>query len=193
MYRSTLSTMVGMKLTKCYSLLLLTERATSFRLLSLSSSSSHGRRYYSFRRTSIEPYLTQPLHAKKSFDYSSDVPYEILPLQEVIENLTARTTGASTAITVDEHLKTGLSNEDFTKILEEVGPNALEPPVKKSIWELWLQQFDGKISLFLLLPIIMFCVIGALCQVGHRYNSGETLSIHSHILTIEHFTHHQMD
>ncbi len=87
-------------------------------------------------------------------------------MQEVIENLTALTTGASTTITVDDHLKTGLSNEDATKILEEVGSNSLEPPAKKSIWELWLQQFDGKISFFLLLPIIMFCVIGALCQVG---------------------------
>lgn len=73
-------------------------------------------------------------------------------MQEVIENLTARTT-------VDDHLKTGLSNEEASKLLEEVGPNALEPPVKKSIWELWLQQFDGKIFLFLLLPNIMFCVI----------------------------------
>jgi len=82
-------------------------------------------------------------------------------LQEVIENLTARTTGASTTITVDDHLKTGLSIDDHLKILEEVGPNALEPPAKKSIWELWLQQFDGKISFFLLLQIIMFCVIDA--------------------------------
>lgn len=149
-----------MKLIKCYSLLILLERATSFKQLSLSS--SHRRhRYYSshgcsFRRAAIEPHSTQPLqnilHAKKSFDYSSDIPYEILPLQEVIENLTARTT-------VDDHLKTGLSNEEASKLLEEVGPNALEPPVKKSIWELWLQQFDGKIFLFLLLPIIMFCVI----------------------------------
>jgi hypothetical protein len=147
-----------MKLIKSYSLLLLSEIATSFRLLSLSSSSSHRRyRYHSsssqdcsFRRTAIDPHSTQPLqtitlHAKKSFDYSSDIPYEILPLQEVVENLTARTTGASTTITVDDHLKTGLSEEDATKILQEVGPNALEPPVKKSIWELWLQQFDGKI------------------------------------------------
>ena len=152
-----------MKLIKCYSLLLLSERATSFRLLSLPSSSHRRHRYHSsthdcsFRRTAIEPHSTQPLqtiilHAKKSFDYSSDIPYEILPLQEVIENLTVRTTGASTTITVDEHLKTGLSNEDATKILEEVGPNALEPPAKKSIWELWLQQFDGKIPF--LLPII---------------------------------------
>lgn len=144
-----------MKLIKCYSLLILLERAASFRQLLLSSS-HHRHRYYSsgcsFRRTTaIEPHST-PLHAKKSFDYSSDIPYEILPLQEVIENLTARTT-------VDDHLKTGLSNEEASKLLEEVGPNALEPPVKKSIWELWLQQFDGKIFLFLLLPIIMFCVI----------------------------------
>ena len=160
-----------MKLIKSYSLLLLSERATSFRLLSLSSSSSHGRRYYSshecsFRRTAIDPHSTsQPLlnilHAKKSFDYSSDIPYETLPLQEVVENLTARTTGASTTITVDDHLKAGLSNEDATKILEEVGPNALEPPAKKSIWELWLQQFDGKISFILLPIIIFFCVIDA--------------------------------
>ncbi len=69
-------------------------------------------------------------------------------MQEVIENLTARTTGASTTITVDDHLNAGLSNEDVCMILEEVGPNALEPPVKKSIWELWLQQFGGKISFF---------------------------------------------
>jgi hypothetical protein len=157
--RNSHLTLKPMKLIKSYSLLLLSERATSFRLLSLSSSYLHRRhRYYSshdcsFRRTTvIEPHSTQPLNAKKSFDYSSDIPYEILPLQEVIENLTARTTGASTTITVDDHLKTGLSNEDATKILEEVGANALEPPVKKSIWELWLQQFDGKITF--LLPII---------------------------------------
>jgi len=74
-------------------------------------------------------------------------------LQEVIENLTAQTT------TVDDHLKTGLSNVEATNIFEHVGPNALEPPVKKSIWELWLQQFDGKIYLFLLLPIYYVCVL----------------------------------
>ena len=78
-------------------------------------------------------------------------------MQEVIENLTVRTTGASATITVDDHLKTGLSNEDATKILEEVGSNALEPPAKKSIWELWLQQFDGKISSVLLLAIVVLC------------------------------------
>ena len=148
-----------MKLIKCYSLLLLLERAASFRQLSLSSS-HHRHRYYSsgcsFRRTTaIEPHST-PLHAKKSFDYSSDIPYEILPLQEVIENLTARTTS------VDDHLNTGLSNEEASKLLEEVGPNALEPPVKKSIWELWLQQFDGKNIFFLQLPIYyVLCVIDA--------------------------------
>ena len=80
-------------------------------------------------------------------------------MQEVIENLAARTNGAFTTITVDDHLKTGLSNEDATKVLEQVGPNALEPPAKKSIWELWLQQFDGKDIFFLLLPITICCFV----------------------------------
>lgn len=85
-------------------------------------------------------------------------------MQEVIENLAARTNGAFTTITVDDHLKTGLSNEDATKVLEQVGPNALEPPAKKSIWELWLQQFDGKDIFFSSVAnyYMLFCVIDAL-------------------------------
>jgi Ca2+-transporting ATPase len=65
--------------------------------------------------------------------YSPNLPYEILPLQTVVEIL-----GDSS----DDHLNTGLSNQQAEKVRLEVGPNSLPAKQKTSVWELWLQQFD---------------------------------------------------
>ncbi len=69
--------------------------------------------------------------------YSADIPYESLPIQNVIDKLTRTANNGN-------HLTTGLSDEEATQLLSQVGPNALQPPTKTSIWELWLQQFDGE-------------------------------------------------
>ena len=71
--------------------------------------------------------------------YSADIPYEILPIQNVIDTLTQTDNN-------DNHLTTGLSDEEAAYLLAQVGPNALQAPRKTSIWELCLQQFDGECS-----------------------------------------------
>ena len=106
-------------------LLLISEGAISFRVPSAT-------RYYGadlWRRS-------DSLSVTKS-SYSADIPYEILPMQTAIDKLTHTTNNS-------DHLKNGLSDEEAAQLLAQVGPNALQPPKKTSIWELWLQQFDGE-------------------------------------------------
>ena len=116
-------------------LLLISEGVTSFRLLPPIDTSSF--RYWSAAKRPPLHVFTQPTDKAS---YSPDMPYEILPLKKVIESLTTTTTNHPV-----DHLHTGLTEEAATKLLAQVGPNALPPPAKKTIWELWLQQFDGEI------------------------------------------------
>eukprot|EP00804_Cyclotella_cryptica_P016200 CCRYP_005687-RA/>CCRYP_005687-RA protein AED:0.03 eAED:0.03 QI:282/1/1/1/0.83/0.71/7/1104/1163 len=81
-------------------------------------------------------YSTSRDDTEKS-SYSPDLPYEILPFQEAVNILVQHKDLSS-----NEHLETGLSNEEAQKVLDEIGPNSLTPRRKKSFWELWLQQFD---------------------------------------------------
>mmetsp|Transcript_33356 Transcript_33356/g.50322 ORF Transcript_33356/g.50322 Transcript_33356/m.50322 type:complete len:224 (-) Transcript_33356:899-1570(-) len=75
-----------------------------------------------------------------STPYSSNIPFEILPLEEVLNYLAPKeVVGGNSDHPL--HLQKGLSNQAQTR-LSEIGPNALQPQRKKSIWELWLQQFD---------------------------------------------------
>ncbi|KAL7541486.1 hypothetical protein ACHAXR_010988 [Thalassiosira sp. AJA248-18] len=72
--------------------------------------------------------------------YSSNRSYEILPLDEVLKYL-----GPISEIEdgdKKDHLQRGLSNQQAQTRLTQIGPNELKPPPKKSIWELWLEQFD---------------------------------------------------
>ncbi len=85
--------------------------------------------------TLAEPPLNVAPAEKSS--YSADIPYESLPIQHVIDTLTQ-------TVHNSDHLTTGLSDEEATELLSQVGPNALQPPKKTSIWELWVQQFDGE-------------------------------------------------
>ena len=66
--------------------------------------------------------------------YSPHLPYEILPFQEVTNILGRNIVGS--------HLENGLSYQQAEQILSAVGFNALPSRRKKSIYELWLQQFD---------------------------------------------------
>jgi hypothetical protein len=122
--------------------LLISEVATSFRVPSSSSplrnnGDSLWLRSVKPRSLSVSPkHLLNVAPAEKS-SYSPDIPYEILPLQNVIDKLTQTTNNS-------DHLKNGLSDEEATQLLAQVGPNSLQPPAKTSIWELWLQQFDGE-------------------------------------------------
>ena len=171
-FSSTVRIMKKMKLliTKCCLLLLIAEGTISFRLPS-SSSYYSPRRYHlgdsnSLRRLStaskphvrrlVTPPPPQPLLLLNVVptNYSPDIPYEILPLQKVTEKLLSTQTNTN----VEHHLNTGLSDEDAAALLEHVGPNALEPPPKTSIWELWLQQFDGEFVCFSAFFISMIIV-----------------------------------
>lgn len=62
-------------------------------------------------------------------------PYEILPIERVIDYLA----GASGP---KRHLQTGLTYSRAQTLLDQIGPNVVEPPRKSTIWELWLAQFD---------------------------------------------------
>lgn len=78
--------------------------------------------------------------------YSPDLPYEILPLQKVIDKL-----GESSS----DHLATGLSDEQAEYLLAEVGPNELPSKQKTSIWELWIQQFeDGLVKILVVVAVL---------------------------------------
>lgn len=124
-----------MKFITCCLLLLVSEGTISFIVPS----------YYGadkWRRSGVCLSVTLAEHplnvapAEKS-SYSADIPYESLPIQNVIDTLTQTANN-------EDHLTTGLSDEDATQLLSLVGPNALQPPKKTSIWELWVQQFDGE-------------------------------------------------
>lgn len=128
-----------MKVIKCCLLLLITseEGATSSFIVP-SSTRYYGRsakpRILSVTRP---PKYLPTLSRLQSSSSPDNISYEILPLQSAIDKLTQTTNNV-------DHLKTGLSAEEATQILALVGPNALQPPEKTSIWELWLQQFDGE-------------------------------------------------
>jgi len=123
-----------MTLIKCCLLILISEVATSFRV-PLSSPP----RYTSLRRSAKPRSLLSvtPTTPAEKGSYSPDFPYEIQPLQNVIDKLTQTENNY-------DHLKNGLSDEEAAQVLAKVGPNSLPPPEKTSIWELWLQQFDGE-------------------------------------------------
>lgn len=80
--------------------------------------------------------------------YSSNLPYEILPLQKVLTYLTPTSGDTS------HHLQTGLSNREAATRLAQIGPNELEPPRKKTIWEIWWEQFDD--TLVKILVVVAF-------------------------------------
>ncbi|KAL9184991.1 hypothetical protein ACHAXT_002768 [Thalassiosira profunda] len=101
----------------------------------------------------LAPHPTSLLsHAQDAFSpgqrsYASDVPYEILPLAEVLGYLAPISEefegGSKSSMYLDHpHLQKGLSNEQAKARLVAIGPNELQPPRKKSAWELWLDQFD---------------------------------------------------
>ena len=73
--------------------------------------------------------------------YSSERPYEILPIDEVLKFLVPSSKNQSEE-SYSNHILTGLFNQQAHTLLAEVGPNELSPPRKTTIWELWFQQFD---------------------------------------------------
>ena len=92
--------------------------------------------------------VTPPKYLNEKSSYSADIQYESLPIQNVIDTLTQTDNNIN-------HLTTGLSNEEAANLLAQVGPNALQPPKKTSIWELWLQQFDdGLVKILVAVAIL---------------------------------------
>ena len=120
-------------ITCCLLLLILFEGTISF--IVPSATRHYGRRSGCLVVTPSK-HLLDVAPAEKS-SYSADIPYEILPLQNVIDKLTPTDNNGN-------HLTTGLSDEEATYLLAQVGPNALLAAEKTSIWESWLQQFDGE-------------------------------------------------
>ena len=51
-------------------------------------------------------------------------------------------------------MQTGLSNREAATRLAQIGPNELEPPRKKTIWEIWWEQFDD--TLVKILVVVAF-------------------------------------
>lgn len=135
-----------MKFITCCLLLLVSEGTISFIVPSYCGADKWRRSGGCLSVTLAEPPVNVAPAEKSS--YSADIPYESLPIQNVIDTLT------QTANTED-HLTTGLSDEDATQLLSQVGPNALQPPKKTSIWELWVQQFDGECPQYHLFSIFL--------------------------------------
>ena len=86
--------------------------------------------------------------------YSPEIPYEILPLSQVSKILLKHKTPRAGLTSIDQHIQLGLSTTQATELINEVGINALVPPTKKSIWELWLEQFDD--TLVKILVVVAF-------------------------------------
>ena len=82
--------------------------------------------------------------------YSSSIPYEILPINQVFEYLVPTTSIDNK----DEHIRKGLTYEQASALLKEVGPNELKAPTKQSMYELFISQFDD--TLVKILVVIAF-------------------------------------
>ena len=89
-----------------------------------------------------------------AISYSPEIPYEILPLSKVSKILLKHKTPRAGLTSIDQHIQLGLSTTQATELLNEVGINALVPPTKKSIWELWVEQFDD--TLVKILVVVAF-------------------------------------
>lgn len=137
-----------MKFITCCLLLLVSEGTISF-IVPPYYGADKWRRSGCLSVTLAEPPLGVAPAEKSS--YSADIPYESLPIQNVIDTLTQKANNS-------DHLTTGLSDEETAELLAQVGPNALQPPKKTSIWELWVQQFGGECRKYHLCRIFLIYI-----------------------------------
>ena len=69
-------------------------------------------------------------------------------------------------------VKTGLSSEEASKRLARYGRNVLEEPKSKSIFQLWLEQFDDKLVQILLFVAVISGIFSYLEMKAHAAETG---------------------
>ena len=95
--------------------------------------------------------------------YSSNVPYETLPLDQVLNHLVPSTSTTNKKTSLQHHVQTGLSSSQASQLLSQIGYNTLTKRKQTSIWELWVQQFDDTLVKILVL-VALVSAVSLVCQ-----------------------------
>lgn len=70
------------------------------------------------------------------------------------------------------NVKTGLTSEEASKRLKQYGRNVLEEPKSKSIFRLWLEQFDDKLVQILLFVAVVSGIFSYVEMKAHAAETG---------------------
>ena len=87
--------------------------------------------------------------------YSPNIPYETLPLDQVLNYLVPSPRISNQTSLLQHHVQTGLSSSQAKQLLSQIGYNTLTKRKQASIWELWVQQFDDTLVRILVLVALV--------------------------------------
>lgn len=112
--------------------------------------------HYAFRKSTFKPSPFKALFFKDSVKQSDQETRRTFD-----KSLTPKTPRDEDDVDVDEeflipgndiykHSTMGLTYDQVNSRLDTYGPNSLTPPPKKSLWDLWLEQFQDRLVQILL-------------------------------------------
>jgi len=101
-----------------------------------------------------------PTTSDASFSSGTDFPFETTPLSDILQNALS-----PIRLDPDTHMTTGLSMAQAEQMLKIYGPNALSPKPKKTLLQLFFQQFDDTLVRILLFVALLSLISSSLPQI----------------------------